>query len=81
MSSRGKEFARADEYAQLVLLVWSLIEGTHRPEPEEIAEAIPEDADELKALMETVVEVSRNGDSPAAKKKPRSGRGSASKSG
>ena len=79
-SAKAKVLADADTFATVCILIWVLIEGSYRPEPEEIAELLPENDTDLKEIV-AAVQKAVGATAKAAKKKQRNGRSSASKSG
>ena len=73
LDSRESEFLKAGDFSRVVLIIWCLIEGKLRPDPEDIAEMLPEDEDELKPIIETVMEVFRPKGEESVEKKSETG--------
>jgi hypothetical protein len=85
LASCSRTFQDSDDTAQLILLIWALIDGKMRPDPGEIAELLPDDEDEMAEIIRVVVAEAGGADEDTveekeAKKKPRNGRSSARKS-
>jgi len=70
MSKIRREFDAADTDAQVCMLIWCLLdERSVSLTPEDIADMMPEEEDELVAVVETLVELSGGAKPNTTKKK------------